>query len=220
MKRRFIASLVLLALLLSLCACGSGGTLDEVGGSVNDSAGVSTETAAKGSADLNADAVESNAQPETDSDTDAGSTMSVVEESSYSSQRTEAEMNHSTETETEGTGMQLVIGNQTVTVDWEDNESVEFLTELCADNPLTIQMSMYGGFEQVGSIGTSLPRNDKQTTTSAGDIVLYSGNQIVIFYGSNSWAYTRLGKITDPSGDGLSELLGNGDVTITLSGNL
>ncbi len=58
-------------------------------------------------------------------------------------------------------------------------------------------MSMYGGFEQVGEIGTSLPRNDVQTTTSAGDIVLYSGNQIVIFYGNNSWAYTRLGHITD-----------------------
>lgn len=77
-------------------------------------------------------------------------------------------------------------------------------------------MSMYGGFEQVGSLGTSLSRNDKQTTTQAGDIVLYSGNQMVVFYGSNSWAYTRLGRITDKSDMELEELLGNGDVTITL----
>ena len=74
---------------------------------------------------------------------------------------------------------------------------MSFGSDLCSDTPLTIQMSMYGGFEQVGSIGSSLPRNDVQTTTGAGDIVLYSGNQIVVFYGSNSWAYTRLGHITD-----------------------
>ena len=77
-------------------------------------------------------------------------------------------------------------------------------------------MSMYGGFEQVGSFGTNLPRDDKQTTTQAGDIVLYSGNQMVVFYGSNSWAYTRLGKITDKSAEELKEMLGNGNVTITL----
>ena len=81
---------------------------------------------------------------------------------------------------------------------------------------MTIQMSMYGGFEQVGSIGQSLPRNDAQTTTQAGDIVLYSGSQIVVFYGSNAWAYTRLGHIHDKSAQELTELLSNGDVAITI----
>jgi hypothetical protein len=76
---------------------------------------------------------------------------------------------------------------------------------------------MYGGFEQVGLLGVSLPREDVQTQTTAGDIVLYSGNQIVIFYGSNSWAYTRLGRITDQSAADLTEVLGNGDVAITVS---
>ena len=109
------------------------------------------------------------------------------------------------------------IGDTTVTVDWEDNESVAALRELVKDKPLTIQMSMYGGFEQVGSLGTSLPRNDSQTTTAAGDIVLYSGNQIVVFYGSNSWAYTRLGHVTDKTAAEMAELLGNGNVTITIS---
>ena len=111
----------------------------------------------------------------------------------------------------------LQIGDDAVTVEWEENDSVNALTELVKDEPLTVQMSMYGGFEQVGSLGTSLPRDDVQTTTQAGDIVLYSGNQIVVFYGSNSWAYTRLGKITDKTAKELAELLGNGNVTLTLS---
>jgi hypothetical protein len=77
-------------------------------------------------------------------------------------------------------------------------------------------MSMYGGFEQVGSIGQRLPSSDSQTTTQAGDIVLYSGDQIVVFYGSNSWAYTRLGRIVGKSVSEMTELLGNGDVKISI----
>lgn len=113
--------------------------------------------------------------------------------------------------------MVLKINDVELAVEWEDNESVEALMNLAKKEPLIIDMSMYGGFEQVGSIGTSIPRNDEQTTTSAGDIVLYSGNQIVVFYGSNSWAYTRLGKIEGMSAQELSKLLGNGDVTLTIS---
>ena len=120
------------------------------------------------------------------------------------------------ETEGSETMLKLTIGETPVTVEWEDNESVEALKALCQDGPLTIQMSMYGGFEQVGRIGQNLPRNDAQTTTQAGDIVLYSGNQIVIFYGSNSWAYTRLGHVSDKTAQEMAELLGSGDVTITL----
>ncbi len=115
----------------------------------------------------------------------------------------------------ETTGMKMAIGETPVQVEWENNESVEALRDLVREG-LTIQMSMYGGFEQVGNIGKSLPRNDRQTTTSTGDIVLYSGNQLVVFYGSNSWSYTRLGKITDQSAENMRELLSHGDVVITL----
>ena len=111
--------------------------------------------------------------------------------------------------------MIMTIGDTKVDVSWEDNDSVRELKELAEKN-LLIQMSMYGGFEQVSSIGQNLTRNDKQTTTEPGDIVLYSGNQLVVFYGSNSWSYTRLGKI-NLSDEELENLLGNGDVTITLS---
>ena len=113
--------------------------------------------------------------------------------------------------------LRLLINGTPVSVGWEENESVEALARLAAAEPLTVQMSMYGGFEQVGSLGSSLPRNDVQTVTQAGDIVLYAGNQIVVFYGSNSWAYTRLGRITDVSAEELTNLLANGDVVITLS---
>jgi len=107
----------------------------------------------------------------------------------------------------------FVAGNETP-VTWQDNASVDALKELAASG-LTVQMSMYGGFEQVGSLGANLPRDDKQTTTDYGDVVLYSGNQIVIFYGSNSWSYTRLGHI-DLSKEEMTDLLSNGNVTITL----
>ena len=113
--------------------------------------------------------------------------------------------------------LRLRINDTDVTVDWEENESVKTLNELVSAEPITVQMSMYGGFEQVGSLGTSLPRNDVQTTTQSGDIVLYAGNQIVVFYGSNAWAYTRLGHITNVSAEDMTKLLANGDVVITLS---
>ena len=113
--------------------------------------------------------------------------------------------------------LQMAINGTPIAVDWEKNASVEALEKLCAKAPLTVEMSMYGGFEQVGSLGTSLPRRDAQTTTRAGDIVLYSGSQIVVFYGSNAWAYTRLGRVSGASPSDMAALLGHGDVTLTLT---
>ena len=111
--------------------------------------------------------------------------------------------------------MKLYIDNVEVPVTWEDNDSVKAIMEMISDQSLTVQMSMYGGFEQVGELGQNIIRDDRQITTGPGDIVLYAGNNIVIFYGSNSWAYTRLGHI-DLSDDQLRDLLGNEDVIITL----
>ena len=108
--------------------------------------------------------------------------------------------------------MKMYINAEKVRVLWEDNESVKALNELL---PIEIEMKMYSDFEQVGSIGKKLPRNDVQMTTKSGDIVLYAGDQLVVFYGSNSWAYTKLGKI-DLNEDKLKDLLGNGDVKIAL----
>jgi len=108
--------------------------------------------------------------------------------------------------------MMLLINDVEVPILWEDNESVAALREL---SPLTIKMSMYGGFEQVGAIGQSIPGEDEQMETQYGDVVLYSGNQLVIFYGSNSWAYTKLGHI-DLTKEEMTELLGKEAVVVTL----
>lgn len=137
----------------------------------------------------------------------------TIETSSNASESTSAPTETTIVTE-ETASMVLMIGDTEVPVTWEDNASVEELKTL-AGNGLMISMSMYGGFEQVGSIGQSITRDDEQITTSSGDIVLYSGDQIVIFYGSNTWAYTKLGKI-NLSEEEMTSLLSNGDVTITL----
>ena len=109
--------------------------------------------------------------------------------------------------------MNVQVGGRTFTATLEKNEAAAALTERMKTEPVEIEMRDYAGFEKVGALGSSLPASDRQTTTQAGDIVLYQGNQIVIFYGSNSWSYTRLGRIDDL--DGWEEALGNGDVTVT-----
>ena len=114
--------------------------------------------------------------------------------------------------------LRLSIDGIEIPVIWENNESVSALSQLVSGEgeSLKVAMHMYGGFEQVGSLGQTIASSDEQITTSPGDIVLYSSDQIVVFYGSNSWAYTRLGRLDYPA-DKLSELLGNGDVTLSLS---
>lgn len=96
-----------------------------------------------------------------------------------------------------------------------DNNPVEASNNLAKDG-LTINMSKYGGFEQVGSIGSSLPSADTRITTIPGDIVLYTSNQIVIFYDSNTWSYTKLGHINLSKSE-LTDLLGDEDVVLTLN---
>ena len=157
-------------------------------------------------------------------DIEAESTEEIVLSEDVKTYHTEESDNQTVESDisSDDTGigektMIMKIGDTKVNVDWEDNQAVEALRNMAEDGDVTIQMSMYGGFEQVGSIGQSLPKDDKQTTTSSGDVVLYSGNQMVVFYGSNSWSYTRLGHISDKNAEDITDLLSNGDVTITIS---
>lgn len=111
--------------------------------------------------------------------------------------------------------MNVQIGTENFTATLEDNEAAAAFIEMMKEEPVVIQMSDYSGFEKVGSLGTSLPASNRQITTQVGDIVLYNNSQIVIFYGSNSWSYTRLGRIDDLTG--WEEALGSGDVTVTFS---
>lgn len=116
----------------------------------------------------------------------------------------------------EDAGMKLYINDTEIPVSWEDNDTTKELVEQAKSGDIIVSMSMYSDNEQVGSLGRSYTRNDKQTTTHNGDIVLYNGNNIVVFYGSNSWSYTRLGKM-DMSESEILELLSNGDVELKIS---
>lgn len=109
------------------------------------------------------------------------------------------------------------INERVLTANLVDNSSTRALVELLSDDNITINMSDYANFEKVGSLGTSLPRNDEPIRTEAGDLILYQGNQFVIYYDTNSWTFTRLGKIQNITQSELMSILGEGDVSITLS---
>ena len=121
-----------------------------------------------------------------------------------------SENNNTQEDETE-MKMNVQIGDYTFTATLEQNQAVNEFVEMMKEGPVTIEMSDYSGFEKVGPLGKGLTTDNHQTTTNEGDIVLYSGNQIVIFYGSNSWSYTRIGKVDDLTN--WKKALGSGDIT-------
>ena len=98
-----------------------------------------------------------------------------------------------------------------------ENTSANAFLDLLKAGDVTIEMHDYGGFEKVGPLGTALPRNDEQITTEPGDVILYQGNQITIYYDVNSWSFTRLGKVRDLSQAELKEILGSGNITVTFS---
>ena len=111
--------------------------------------------------------------------------------------------------------MLLTIGEYQLAINTEDNAAVKALNNLLKDGEIRIDMVDYGGFEKVGYLGHELPSQDEEITTSPGDIVLYQGNQIVIFYDSNTWSYTPLGHIENL--EMLKKALGSGNIEIILS---
>lgn len=170
----------------------------------------STETKAEG---MQPDTISNESENMTESaaDTEDGETVPEMEMSETAG--TEADIQNGAEEAV--MNMKVQVGDAVFSATLEENEAVASFVEMMRENPVSIQMSDYSGFEKVGSLGTSLPASNSQTTTHAGDIVLYNGNQIVIFYGSNSWSYTRLGHVDDLTG--WEEALGSGDVTVTFS---
>gem|GEM_PF-361588 len=117
----------------------------------------------------------------------------------------------------EGRTMKITVGNTSFTAALEDNSSARALEELLREEPLTINMRDYASMEKVGEIGKSLPRNDKNTVTEAGDIILYQGNSLVIYYDTNTWNFTRIGKIAGVTKEELLKAFGEGSVTVTFS---
>ena len=108
-------------------------------------------------------------------------------------------------------------GGATFTATLADNSSARALADMLAGGDIAIDMEDYGDMEKVGPIGRSLPRNDTPTTTGPGDLILYQGKYFVIYYGTNSWTFTPLGRIEGASGSELLKALGRGDVKVTLS---
>ena len=117
--------------------------------------------------------------------------------------------------------MYITINDNKLEVTLAKNESVAALIEILKQSDIVYTADDYGGFEKVGNFGHALPRNDTQIKTEAGDVILYQGNQFVLFYGSNSWSYTRIGKINGYSAQELRTLLcaGEGKVQVTVSLN-
>jgi hypothetical protein len=115
------------------------------------------------------------------------------------------------------TKIDVTINGNTQTATLSDNVATEAFRELLGDGAITIRMSDYGGFEKVGALPQSLPTANEQITTVAGDIMLYQGNNIVMFYGSNSWSYTRLGRFDGLSTSELKTFLESGNVDVTIS---
>ncbi len=113
----------------------------------------------------------------------------------------------------------LSVNGTPLNVSWENNNTVDELLTYAQGENIVVDTTLYGGFEQVGSLPQDFSRNDVQMTTEAGDIVLYSGNQLVMFFGSNSWSYTILGHIQGLSQQELLELLGANSAVIEIKIN-
>ena len=115
--------------------------------------------------------------------------------------------------------IQITIAGKTLQMDIENNAATRTLVEALGKGPISYTASDYGGFEKVGALGRSLQTSNSQVTSAPGDVVLYNGSSIVIFYGSNSWSYTRLGKIRYQSLSELKSFLkaGEGDIRVTLA---
>ena len=113
--------------------------------------------------------------------------------------------------------MKLTIGETVWTAALADNSSADALKEMLAEGPLTIAMHDYANMEKVGPLGTNLPTNDEQITTEPGDLILYQGNALVIYYAPNSWSFTRLGKIEGVTQQEMMDVLGKGNIEVTLT---
>ena len=224
--KKWLSILVVCVLVTCLCGCSvnlpwslssqkSGGKedvmLDPADGT--QEAVPAPEEAEDTEAEQTADAAE-DAEAEAPAESADGNDGEAEETAVVAADELEAE--EMTEQPWETRPLKMRIGDRDMKVDWEENDAVLALKEMVAEEPFTIQMSLFGGFEQVGPLGKHFPAEDREITTEPGDIMLYAGNQFVVFYGENTWDYTRLGKITGMDADTLAALIGSEDAEITL----
>lgn len=121
------------------------------------------------------------------------------------------------EEEQQMSGLYIHVNGHALAVTPEDNSSCEALLALLEEGDITVSAHDYGNFEKVGNLPTSLPTNDERITTSPGDVILYQGNQLTVYYDENTWSFTRLGRIEGVSAEELRAILGDGSVELRLS---
>jgi hypothetical protein len=146
----------------------------------------------------------------------ASAAETAVDQEKWASEAPQSDEVPPTE-ETTMTKIQITVGGTTLTAVPEENSSADAFLALLQEGPITVSMSDYGGMEKVGALGCSLPRNDAPLTVDAGDVILYQGDQITIYYGTNSWNFTRLAVIEGATREQLLDVLGTGDVEVTFS---
>ena len=205
MKKYFLMPIVTFGMVLALIACG--GNAD-----TNTSDNITetkTEIQVENPTDIQEEN-QANTQAEDQADVHEENEAEPQQASEPASEDTESENGEETGEQTE-MKMNVQVGDYTFTATLEKNTAVEELVDMMKEGPVTISMGDYSGFEKVGSLGRSLTTSNSQTTTDAGDIVLYNGNNIVMFYGTNSWSYTRIGKIDDLTD--WNKALGSGSIT-------
>ena len=217
MKKYFLAAVVAISMITAITACGDNTDT----GTVNDIANIGAENQTENPADTEADIQsqnQSDSQVEDESDirTENQTDTQEENETAPTEDAEPAADDNESENEEEPGGqtdmkMNVQVGDYTFTATLENNTAAKELVDMMKEAPVTISMDDYSGFEKVGSLGRSLTTSNSQTTTDAGDIVLYNGNNIVMFYGSNSWSYTRIGKIDDLTD--WNSALGSGSIT-------
>ena len=200
MKKR-ICIVLLFAVLFTVTACGNGKEEQNVDG------GPEIGTVLPDPSDTEPEKVK---EPETETG------AAINSEVQTEIQPTEAVQENAQQEETE-MKMKIQVGDTTFTATLAENSSVDALKELMAEGPLTLNMSDYGNMEKNADLGVILPQNNEQMNTQAGDIILYQGRTFVIYYDTNSWSLTPIGKIDNVNAEELREALGIGDVTVTLS---
>jgi len=193
--KKIICGALTFALIFTITACGNSGN--------EENYDIKPEYSANEAAPSDAESVDSK-----ESETAAGTVQTDILQAESIQENTEQE-----ETEMK---MKIQVGDTTFTATLVENSSVDALKELMADGPLTLNMSDYANMEKGADLGVTLPQNNEHMNTQPGDIILYQGRTFVIYYDTNSWSLTPIGKIDNVDAETLRETLGTGDVTVTL----
>ena len=199
--KKLVYMVLLFAVLFTVTACGNSKEEQNVGGEQESS------TALPDRSDTGSEEVK---KPETET----GAALSGKVQTEI--QLTEAARENTQQEETE-MKMKVQVGDTVFTATLAENSSVDALKKLMVDSPLTLNMSDYANMEKCADLGVTLPQNNEQMNTQAGDIILYQGRTFVIYYDTNSWSLTPIGKIDNVDAEELRKALGTGDVTVTLS---